>query len=404
MLAATLLVPQISFAAAEPAHRSVFHKNDSSRILVVALSSCDTEGPEFKATVGRLRESEHMDTSPNCLFISQPRSWYLYGFETLLAEIREAVNAYGQPNCFFVGSSMGGWGALLFSSYFADAHVIAFSPQTIIDQAVPAWMRFEAEVPPAGISDIKSLVANRTGAGQTHVYVSSEEFVDLSHALRLTGVGATEIRVIRSDTTLLETSIRDCHNLAGMLAFNRCLTPILQAFIAKKECRSPICPDQPNGTPVAFHVALADEFDGSVLDEFLLTTAAAGGILRPEAQKGSELEPSEIEKFRRTLRLHRLLRERFTLANYLVLLNDCESLVDTTKMLSIYEHASEMLGAHTQSLSTCGDAGTQNAISRTKLFIQKIKGELIKDGFLSLADQLEAETAVIFNSASSVNP
>lgn len=104
------------------------------------------------------------------------------------------------------------------------------------------------------------------------------------------------------------------------------------------------------------------------------------------------------------MRLHRLLRERFTLANYLVLLNDCESLVDTTKMLSIYEHASEMLGAHIQSLSTCGDAGTQNAISRTKLFIQKIKGELIKDGFLSLADQLEAETAVIFNSASSVNP
>ncbi len=381
-----------SFDVSEVPYKMRFEKSPKSKKLVIIFSSCFTDGPEFAGTIGRLRESSEEDFSPNALFISHPESWYIPERSALTEILRQHILPFGEQNTYLLGSSMGGWGALLYGSFFPDAHVLVFSPQTCIASEIPAWMRYEADHQ-NDIFDLTELVSKRVNRGKTTIIASENEPFDLAHALYLKKIDGIKIKVISSqEKESFDAEIRDFHNIAGILAAKRTLTPIVQDFLLTEmpenmetelfrleSCPSPL-------ESAAQHIFMRIQ-SGSKLG------VGGLGLMRRDSETSTH---STLEDFSDTLELRESLSRNFQSEIFSELLTVCEKLAEGNKILHIYEHIAEILGEQVQALLAHKGEDISESFERTKRLITQMLAELRKSKFDSLADQLEEETAVLF--------
>lgn len=122
-------------AEAETTDISYYKVENNSDILIVTFTAATDEGYfSFKTSTLELSQNIPVDI----LFIRETTekwSWYLNklvgvgkGVEEIANFLKEQISTYNK--IIFVGSSMGGYAAILYGSLCKVNHVIAFIPQT----------------------------------------------------------------------------------------------------------------------------------------------------------------------------------------------------------------------------------------------------------------------------------
>lgn len=120
---------------------------------------------------------------------AQTPTWFRNaGLIDHLEQLRNDGFFKGFENVSFVGTSMGGFGALTFSSLAPGATVVAFSPQTTLDEAEVPWETRFAKGRAADWSLPYSDAATQTGTA-SKVYLVYDHFhaADRQHVDRLVG-------------------------------------------------------------------------------------------------------------------------------------------------------------------------------------------------------------------------
>lgn len=150
------------------------------------------------------RSSKILDES-RIFFRDLTQTWYHAGLPGLTRDIpetaqyiRSLIDRAAPEEVVFVGNSMGGFAAILFSSLIGYGTAISFSPQTYI-----AWSKRRS----TGDRRWRSRVLRTYGAT-----LFKPRFFDLCHLLRDSGAGnRVEIFV----SSLDELDLVHAHNLAG---------------------------------------------------------------------------------------------------------------------------------------------------------------------------------------------
>jgi hypothetical protein len=80
---------------------------------------------------------ENYPTINQHFFMDKKTLWYTKGIDGVTTNVDETIHylkeiTKGYTNVIFIGSSMGGYAAILYGSILNVSHVIAFRPQTII--------------------------------------------------------------------------------------------------------------------------------------------------------------------------------------------------------------------------------------------------------------------------------
>jgi tetratricopeptide (TPR) repeat protein len=134
----------------------------------------------------------------NKVFIRQPRlEWYnnlVRGLGENLDEtvpaLRKIIEDLGTETLVTVGSSMGGWGAILFGCHLNAKHVVALAPQTFIrDELRDAYGDTRWPIPlgklkTRQVEDLLPLVQEHPNT-QIDIYFGHDDFYDLFHEVRL---------------------------------------------------------------------------------------------------------------------------------------------------------------------------------------------------------------------------
>ena len=123
--------------------------------------------------------------------------WYngsILGFSKDIAEtvlhLREQIARSGADRVITIGSSMGGFGALLFGSLLGAEVAIAYAPQTCLDLdwlssiKDERWVPKMKEVASIGYetTDIPALFRDNGSPSSTLIYYDGSEFLDDSHS------------------------------------------------------------------------------------------------------------------------------------------------------------------------------------------------------------------------------
>ncbi len=163
------------------------------------------------------------------------QSWYhagLHGITKDLTEtadyIQSVINRINPSETIFVGNSMGGYAAIMFSTLLNTGRVVAFSPQTFIDPINKLklvdfrWLRATLDTYRRAFLkpkcyDLSVLLENSTRANQIDLHVSSRDALDMNHAHRISGY---------SNVNLQSYDIGG-HNLVKRLRDNGTLKDIL---------------------------------------------------------------------------------------------------------------------------------------------------------------------------------
>ena len=179
----------------------VKHSRGEGTGLIIAMTSY---GGHMQPARGFEWEGVLRSATCHKLFLKDSRQhWYhggLTGFshtlDETLARIRELMTEWGATRVMCLGSSMGGFGALMFGSLLRAERVIAISPQVNLD---PAWMaeigdrRWEwkmAEIYWQGYDTLDLLpMYENFSPPDTRILFSSEDHLDYRHAQRLTTPG-----------------------------------------------------------------------------------------------------------------------------------------------------------------------------------------------------------------------
>lgn len=156
------------------------------------------------------------------------QSWYQKGLlgiandvESLADFIREIVPVESQE-LYCVGTSAGGFAAILFAELLNAKKSLSFGPQTNVD--LKTFLRFRApeskwdEIKSSKYLDLRNIVSGEVN----HIlYVSSKNEIDSEQAENLRLLPKVHVNFIDSES----------HNIAGFLKRNDGLQPVLQDFL-----------------------------------------------------------------------------------------------------------------------------------------------------------------------------
>lgn len=149
----------------------------------------------------------------NRVFVRDPRSlWYHGGVRGLGSTINELgeslaslIGRSGVERVVFLGSSAGGYAAVLLSTIVTVQEVLAFSPQTFLDPRLRAaagderWPRLTEKATPLldpRYTDLLPVLAERSRSEREiriAIHYSVAEHLDTLHAERLLGVSGVEL-------------------------------------------------------------------------------------------------------------------------------------------------------------------------------------------------------------------
>jgi pimeloyl-ACP methyl ester carboxylesterase len=149
---------------------------------------------------GRFHFENLLETFPNAsrLLIRDPgESWYNGGLpgigetvEEIAAWTKRELDALDARRVVTIGTSMGGYAAILFGCMISAERVVAIAPQTLLDQRLPAF------APPTHLQvQAPDLLPVVSEAPQTRVdvVVGRDSLLDAFHAHRIAGAGSVRL-------------------------------------------------------------------------------------------------------------------------------------------------------------------------------------------------------------------
>ena len=161
-------------------------------------------------------------------FLRDPRrAWYQLGLPRVgetAADVRRLLEAgisrSGAERVVMAGASAGGFAALLFGAWCGVDEVLAFSPQTFIDDEQrrrygdDRWPEQIAHLHAAmtgrdAILDVLPVLPESIGATRFQVHVSDDDALDLLHAERIALRGGVDIQVHARGGHRLVKTLRD---------------------------------------------------------------------------------------------------------------------------------------------------------------------------------------------------
>lgn len=143
----------------------------------------------------------------NKIFIRDfSQCWYHNGLPGISKDINSTVKYLQHQieeikpdKIFFVGNSMGGYGAILFASLVQQGEVIAFAPQTFISPLLRRKHRdnrwsdqinatYKKSLFKRKVWDLKPLLLRSAGKQKISIFVSKEEKLDRIHASHISNI------------------------------------------------------------------------------------------------------------------------------------------------------------------------------------------------------------------------
>ncbi|MEY8215639.1 MAG: hypothetical protein RPR97_14285 [Colwellia sp.] len=173
----------------------------------------------------------------NKIFIRDfSQSWYQNGLSKISQDIDSTVNFLKlqikniKPHkIFFVGNSMGGYAAIMFSHLIGKGEAIAFAPQTFISPMLRFKhqdSRWREEVYKTYIRsffkrkiwDLKRLLRNTNTNQKISIFVSNNEHLDYVHATHIKGIDGVNIFDFGSGGHGVVKLLRDEGKLPAIMA------------------------------------------------------------------------------------------------------------------------------------------------------------------------------------------
>ncbi len=122
----------------------------------------------------------------------------------LAKKIEGEVEKIGPEKLYFVGNSMGGYAAILFSVLVGKGEVIAFAPQTFISPAMRFLhgdRRWASQISSvyrkgaykSGVWDLRALLERSGRGGKISIFVSRSHRLDRVHALNVSGIRGVRV-------------------------------------------------------------------------------------------------------------------------------------------------------------------------------------------------------------------
>jgi hypothetical protein len=169
-------------------------------------------------------------------FLRDPRrGWYQLGIpgvgdsaSAVRDFLRTAIERARAERVVMAGASAGGFAALLFGSWCGADEVIAFSPQTFVDaenRRLAGDTRWPEQIDVLhqtivgrdAVLDLLDVLPSASGKTRYQVHVSTDDHLDLIHALRISGCGGVEIAEHERGGHRLVKTLRDRGLLQTML-------------------------------------------------------------------------------------------------------------------------------------------------------------------------------------------
>jgi len=203
-------------------HSAIFHQRDPSRLIVSLDNIANANDLSFAREPWGWKFFRDEGWS-HLGIIARTKAWYRDSEIISYLENKAHEGFFeGFDQVVFAGASMGGFGALAFSALAPGSTVIAFNPQTTLDEELVPWetrYRFgrvqDWSLP---FSDAAETIR---AAGQVYVFYDPFFDLDRQHAVRLQG----------PNTLLLKTWFSN-HFAAPMLRKSGILKPVMQEAMA----------------------------------------------------------------------------------------------------------------------------------------------------------------------------
>ncbi len=139
------------------------------------------------------------------------QSWYQNGLLGLTNDIhstarliKNRIDEISPDDVFFVGNSMGGYAAILFSTIIGVGEVIAFSPQTFISPVLrfkhkdARWKKkinntYIRSIFKPKVWDLRNLLLRADSNRKISIHVSRDDRLDYIHALHIADIKGVKI-------------------------------------------------------------------------------------------------------------------------------------------------------------------------------------------------------------------
>lgn len=206
----------------------------SSDTLVVFFAGLGGNSPHTKFQFVDSSEREIDDV--NRIFVRDvSKSWYQNGAPPCTAsvgdlclELKHRIADSGATKVVFVGSSMGGYAAILYSALLGIGSAIAFSPQTFVGPLNRLayfdhrWMRPIAKTWVTSFGrdrcwDLLPVLRRKQPPVGITVYYAAKHRLDRAHAMRLAEVPNVNLVGIEGHDHNIVRAVRDTDRLRGVL-------------------------------------------------------------------------------------------------------------------------------------------------------------------------------------------
>ena len=178
-------------------HSVVFVKRDPSRLIVSFDNLSDAGNPRFDREPWAAKFCRDNGWSHLGIFAPGP-SWFR---SADLIDFLDALRDQGFFEPFddvtFCGASMGGFAAMVFSSLSPDSKVLAFSPQSTLDQSLVPWEnRFQRGHDQDWNLPYSDAVDHVSSARRVYVVYDPMDAGDKQHVQRLSGSNVIHLTTI----------------------------------------------------------------------------------------------------------------------------------------------------------------------------------------------------------------
>lgn len=159
--------------------------------LVVYFSSASAERLEGIGTLKRFKV--------NKLFVRDPgRNWYngpIAGVcedaDTLAEALDEVVSQFDREKVTFLGSSMGGYGALLLGSLLGVGRIRAIAPQVVLNPKIPHSPKVDVKY-----ADLTTVINRGASASDVRIWFGCGELLDVFQVGRCAGIEGCEVNAV----------------------------------------------------------------------------------------------------------------------------------------------------------------------------------------------------------------
>ena len=163
------------------------------------------------------------------------QSWYQNGIKGISKDIystatyiRGQIENLKPKKIFFVGNSMGGYGAILFNELISEGETRAFAPQTFISPVLrlihkdSRWKEqilntYKSGLIKRHIWDIKPILLRERKNRKISVFVSSDDRLDFIHASRIKNIKGVYVYEYENGGHNLVKLLRDKGELSSIM-------------------------------------------------------------------------------------------------------------------------------------------------------------------------------------------